>query len=270
MITPAVSLSQVSIWRWHDESASRVPIVDAIDWVVQPGETWALLGPNGAGKTTLLTVVGAVEFPSTGSVSILGETPGRTDMARLRERIGFVDARLGRRFGYGLTVENVVATGATGTIGWFPGRLDGEARERCERLLATFALERIAGRLFRHCSHGERTRALIARALVPRPPLLLLDEPGAGLDLPGRETLLAALAAHAADERELATVVTTHHVEELPVSTTHALLLRGGAVTAAGPVDDVLTDTDLSSCFALDVRVGRGETGRWHAVASFL
>jgi len=270
MTTPALSLSQVSIWRWHDESASRVPIVDAVDWVVQPGETWALLGPNGAGKTTILTVAGAVEFPSTGVVSILGETPGRTDMAGLRERIGFVDARLGARFGAALTITDVVATGATGTIGWFPDRIDARARERCDRLLETFALERIAGRLFRHCSHGERTPALIARALVPRPPLLLLDEPGAGLDLPGRETLLMALAAHAAEERELATVLTTHHVEELPASTTHALLLRRGAVTAAGPVGEVLTDEHLSTCFALDVRVRREQTGRWHAVGNFL
>jgi iron complex transport system ATP-binding protein len=267
---PAVTLESVSIWRWHDETASRVPIVDAVEWTVHPGETWALLGPNGAGKTTLLTVVGAVEFPSTGSVSILGETPGHTDMGRLRRRIGFVDARLGTRFAAGLTVADVVSTGATGTIGWFPERVDDKAHERCAQLLSTFALDAIAGRFFRHCSHGERTRALIARALVPRPQLLLLDEPGAGLDLPGRETLLAALAALAGEEPELATILTTHHVEELPASTTHALLLRRGAVVAAGTADDVLVDGPLSECFALDVRARREETGRWHATARFL
>ena len=270
MTSTAVSLEGVSIWRWHDESASRVPIVDALDWSVHPGETWALLGPNGAGKTTLLTILGAVEFPSAGTVSILGETPGRTDMARLRERIGFVDARLGGRFGAELTVADVVSTGATGTIGWFPDRVDAAVRGRCEQLLSTFALERIAGRRFRHCSHGERTRALIARALVSRPPLLLLDEPGGGLDLPGRETLLAALATLARGEPELATVLTTHHVEELPASTTHALLLRRGALVAGGAADDVLADGPLSECFALGVRVRREETGRWHATGSFL
>jgi len=270
MSHPALTLEGVSIWRWHDETASRVPIVDAIDWTVRPGESWALLGPNGAGKTTLLTVVGAVEFASRGTVSILGEAPGRTDMARLRERIGFVDARLGSRFGGSLTVADVVSTGATGTIGWFPARVDAGARARCGQLLGTFALEAIAGRLFRHCSHGERTRALIARALVPRPQLLLLDEPGGGLDLPGRETLLAALKTLAEEERELATILTTHHLEELPVSTTHALLLRRGAAVAVGRADEVLTDGPLSECFALDVRVRREETGRWHAIACFI
>ena len=270
MTSAAVTLDSVSIWRWHDETASRVPIVDAVDWAVEPGETWALLGPNGAGKTTILTVIGGVEFASTGTVTILGETPGHTDMARLRERIGFVDARLGYRFGAALTVADVVSTGVTGTIGWFPDRVDADAHERCDQLLSTFALEPIAGRLFRHCSHGERTRALIARALVPRPQLLLLDEPGGGLDLPGRETLLAALATLADSEPELATVLTTHHVEELPASTTHALLLRNGAIVASGAADEVLTDVPLSACFGLNVRARREENGRWHATATFL
>src|SRR5919204_2160340 len=116
---PAFELEGVAVWRWDERVGVRRPILDAIDWRVERGERWALLGPNGAGKTTLLTVVGAVEFPSAGSVRILGEQLGRTDVFRLRERIGFVDARLGRRFAPGLTVEQVVHTGATGTIGLF-------------------------------------------------------------------------------------------------------------------------------------------------------
>lgn len=270
MAAPALTFDSVSIWRWSEEHAARIPIVDSVSWTVLPGETWALLGPNGAGKTTMLTVAGAVEFPSAGGVRILGETPGQTDMARLRERIGFVDARLGSRFASELTVADVVATGVTGTVGWFPDRIDARGAERVRVLLATFALEPIAYRLLRRCSHGERTRALIARALVPRPPLLLLDEPGSGLDLPGRETLLAALATLASEEPELATILTTHHLEELPASTTHALLLRGGGVVAAGPATDVLVDSALTECFGLNVRATREASGRWHAVGSFL
>jgi iron complex transport system ATP-binding protein len=268
-MAPTLDLEAVSIWRWHAASASRRPIIDAVDWRVAPGETWALLGPNGAGKTTLLTVAAAVEFPSAGRVTILGETLGHTDVARLRERIGFVDARLAARFAERLTVEQVVQTGATGTIGWFPDRLDKTARTRSTALIERFSLGSLAGRPLRSCSHGERTRALIARALVSRPPLLLLDEPGSGLDLPGRETLLVALTSLAREEPELAVVLTTHHLEELPSSTTHALLLRNGRVTAMGAADEVLTDGPLSRCFDLDTRVTRGPGGRWHATGLF-
>lgn len=266
---PTLALEEVTIWRWHAVTATRKPIVNAVDWRVGPGETWALLGPNGAGKTTLLTVAAAVEFPSSGQVTILGETLGHTDTARLRERIGFVDARLASRFGSELTVTQVVETGASGTIGWFPDRVSDACRTRVHDLLATFALEAVAGRPLRTCSHGERTRALIARALVSRPPLLLLDEPGSGLDLPGRETLLTALATLAADEPDLAMVITTHHLEELPASTTHGLLLRNGAVVAMGAVVDVLTDGPLSTCFGLDAHVIRNPDGRWHATGRF-
>jgi iron complex transport system ATP-binding protein len=266
---PTLDLEGVTIWRWQAATATRKPIIDSVDWRVAPGETWALLGPNGAGKTTLLTVAAAVEFPSAGRVTILGETLGHTDTARLRERLGFVDARLASRFGSELTVTQVVETGATGTIGWFPERVDDASRGRVNELLATFALGAVASRPLRNCSHGERTRTLIARALVARPRLLLLDEPGSGLDLPGRETLLTALATLTRDEPDLAMVITTHHLEELPASTTHGLLLREGAVVAMGAVDHVITDGPLSACFGLDTHVSRNPDGRWHATGQF-
>lgn len=263
----ALRLDGVSVWRWNAAAGVRVPILDTVGWDVRPGERWALLGPNGAGKTTLLTIAGAVEFPSRGSVEILGRRLGRTDVFRLREEIGFVDARAGHRFAPALTVEEVVHTGATQTIGSFEERLTRDDRERSAELLAALGLEAVAGRRFADCSHGERKRALIARALVPRPRLLLLDEPGAGLDLPGRETLLAALARLASSDAALAVVVTTHHLEELPASTTHALLLRDGRVLASGPVEQALTAELLSRCFGLPVALTRA-SGRWSAVAT--
>jgi iron complex transport system ATP-binding protein len=256
----------VDVWRWHAPSGARVRLLTGIDWSVAPGERWALLGPNGAGKTTLLTVAGAVEFPSRGAVEVLGRTLGRTDTARLREEIGFVDARAGYRFAAQLTVAEVVQTGATQTIGYFRERLDTTGLARAAELLSTFGLPEIAARRFADCSHGERKRALIARALVARPRLLLLDEPGAGLDLPGRETLLAALDRLVAADPALALVATTHHLEELPASTTHALLLREGLVVAAGPTAATLTDDLLADCFGLPVDVAR-EHGRWRATA---
>jgi iron complex transport system ATP-binding protein len=244
-----------------------VAILREIDWTIQPGEHWALLGPNGAGKTTLLTLLGAVEFPSRGMVELLGERMGRTDVFRLRERIGFVDARIGRRLAPGLTARQVVETGATGTVGWLEERIGGWEHDRATVLLATVGCGDLVGRRFADCSHGERTRILIARALMPNPRLLLLDEPGSGLVLAGRETLLAALARLAADEPGLALVVTTHHLEELPPSTTHALLLREGRVVARGTVSEALVDEALSSCFGLSVTVGRAG-GRWTAIAA--
>jgi iron complex transport system ATP-binding protein len=257
----------VDVWRWQAASGTRKALLASIDWEVAHGERWALLGPNGAGKTTLLTLAGAVDFASHGSVEILGETMGRTDVARLRESIGFVDARVGNRFAPLLTVRQVIRTGTTATIGYFEERLSELDLDRADTLLGTFGLGSIGERRFADCSQGERKRALIARALAAGPRLLLLDEPGAGLDLPGRELLLASLDRLAVDQPELAIVITTHHLEELPASTTHALLLRDGHPVASGPVGETLAEGPLGDCLGIPVVVSR-TGGRWAATAS--
>jgi iron complex transport system ATP-binding protein len=261
----AFRLEQVTVRR-RDGTGGRSLLLRGIDWEAGVGEHWALLGPNGAGKTTLLTLVAAVKHPSEGTVDVLGRRMGRTDVFRLREEIGFVDARLGRRFAPSSTVEHVVLTGATNTIALLEERLIPAHRERVAEVLDTVGMTRLAARRFADCSHGERTRTLIARALVARPRLLLLDEPGAGLDFEGRETVLAALARLAASEPELTTVTTTHHLEELAPSTTHALLLRDGALLAAGPTQETLTGAALSACFGVPISVARAN-GRWSATA---
>jgi iron complex transport system ATP-binding protein len=262
----ALRLRDVRVWRWHAASATRKPLLDGISWEVGYGERWALLGPNGAGKTTLLTLAGAVEFASEGTVEVLGEAMGRTDVPRLRESIGFVDPRIGPRFAPLLTVRQVIRTGATATIGYFEERLSGLDLDRADDLLGAFGLAAIGERRFGDCSQGERKRALIARALFARPRLLLLDEPGAGLDLPGREILLVSLDRVARDQPALAIVITTHHLEELPSSTSHALLLRDGQAVSSGPVDEALTDEPMSACFGMSLAVTR-TAGRFSATA---
>jgi iron complex transport system ATP-binding protein len=265
-VIEALRFEGVDVWRWQTASASRKALLHAVDWRVLAGEHWVLLGANGAGKTTLLRIAAARAHPSSGTVGILGCRLGRTPVSRLHERIGYVEGRLTARFLPTLEGCELVLTGATGTVALLEERLEPHHFQRADELLALLALEHVAGRPFRICSDGERMRLLIARALMADPELLLLDEPTAGLDLPGRELLLASLGRLAETRPAATTVTVVHHVEDVPPSTTHALLLRTGAVVAAGPVAEVLADEPLSACFGVPVRV-RLEGRRYAAVA---
>lgn len=265
-MTPAVDLSAVSLWRWDPEHQRERHLLHDVHWTVRPGEHWALLGANGAGKTTLMNVAGAVHHPSAGTAEVLGHRLGRVDLRDLRRQIGLVEARTGRSFSQRMTAEQVVLTGATASIALRADGLGEPERERARALLERFGCRDRADRPYDACSQGERQRVLLARALMRSPALLLLDEPATGLDLPGREALLAAVATIAAQEPQTATVTVTHHVEELPPSTTHALLLRDGRVVAAGPAETTIASGPLSECFGTPVVVDR-VGGRWLARA---
>jgi iron complex transport system ATP-binding protein len=267
MPPPALRLTAVTVWEWDARLRQRQPILSGIDWTVGPGEQWAVLGPNGAGKSTLLDVAAGMRHPSRGRVEILGETVGRVDLRALRERIGHVDVKTEEAFSPRRTALDVALTGATGTIQVLEERLDDAAHERATQLLDQFGCAAVAGHAFASCSQGERRRILLARALMPHPPLLLLDEPADGLDLPGREALLAALALLARERPAPAVVLVTHHLEELPATITHALLLKGGRAVACGAAPAVLADEPLSACFGVPVTVTRAG-GRWAARAT--
>jgi iron complex transport system ATP-binding protein len=256
----------VAVARLHPATRAWTEILHDLDWEVDPGERWVLLGPNGAGKSTLLTLVAAAGFPTKGTVEVLGEQLGRSHMPTLRERIGVVGTRIAEEVAFwpALDVLDVILSGATGTIVLRYDRLGEAERERAALLAARLGIERLLDRPFSGCSDGERQRVLLARALMPDPPLLVLDEPTAGLDLPGREELLASLDRLAVDEPSLTTVTVLHHLEDVPESTTHALLLRDGAPVAAGPAADVLRDGPVSAAFGLDVEVLR-DGGRYRA-----
>jgi iron complex transport system ATP-binding protein len=227
-------------------------IVDAVDWTVRAGEHWAVLGPNGAGKTTLLRIASAEIHPSRGAATVLGGRFGRVSLPELRTRIGVVEPLLARRFYPEQTALDVVLSGATGTV----FTLAGDAR-RARELLALVGLAALEERPFAICSEGERARAMLARALMADAPLLVLDEPAAGLDLGGRTLLLDAFDRLVRDHPELASITVMHHLEELPRATTHALLLREGLVVAAGLVVEAITDDSLSAAFDLPLRVER-------------
>ncbi|GAB3610236.1 ATP-binding cassette domain-containing protein [Humibacter ginsengiterrae] len=236
-------------------------ILSGISLAVDRGQHWALIGANGAGKSTLLSLLGAVQHPTAGSVDVLGRRLGRVDLRELRSLIGHVNPRHEVRSP--LTVREVVATGATGTqelmMRWQPTPAE---RIRIDELVELMGMTARRDARWPNLSQGERGRALIARALMPDPHLLLLDEPTTGLDIAAREHLLDRVDELRARHPDLASVLVTHHLEELPASTTHAMLLRDGRVLAQGDADAVLTGSLVSEALEYPLTITRVE-GRW-------
>ncbi|HET8680550.1 MAG TPA: ABC transporter ATP-binding protein [Micromonosporaceae bacterium] len=226
-----------------------------VTWRVELDERWVVLGPNGAGKTTLLNLAAARAHPSAGTVHVLGERLGRTDMAELRTRVGFATLALAERVPPDEIVQDVVLTASWAVVGRFRERYDPVDEVRARGLLDQLGVAPVADRPYGTLSEGERKRVQLARSLMTDPELLLLDEPAAGLDLGGREELLQRLTDLAYDPDAPALVLVTHHVEEIPAGFTHALLLREGSVVAQGLLTDTVTSEHLSKAFGLPLRV---------------
>ena len=232
-------------------------LLDGVDWRIGRGERWVLLGPNGSGKTTLVSIASTYMWPSRGSVSLLGNVVGAVDVRELRRHIGIVSASLEDRIPPQLTARDVVVAGATGAIVPWWDRPARATEEKAAALLDLVGCSALRDRRFELLSSGERQRVQIARCLMLDPSLLLLDEPAAGLDLGAREQLAVLLARLNADPGLAATIVVTHHVEEIASGTTHAIVLRSGRVVAAGPVAETVTGPILSEAFGLPLRVER-------------
>ncbi|MGK5552499.1 ABC transporter ATP-binding protein [Actinomadura kijaniata] len=235
-----------------------------VTWTVNEGERWVIVGPNGAGKTTLLQVAAAMLHPSSGSVEILEEELGRTDVFELRPRIGFASSAVAEKVPAGETVIDLVLTGSYAILGRWQEEYDTTDVSRAVALLDALGCSDLIRRSFSTLSEGERKRVQIARALMPDPELLLLDEPAAGLDLGAREDLVDRLGRLAADPTAPTIVMVTHHVEEVPEGFTHALLLRRGELVAQGKVDEVFTTEHLTAAFGVPLGVER-QNGRWYA-----
>lgn len=242
-------------------------ILDTINWTVQDGERWVVLGPNGAGKTTLLSIAAARLHPTAGEVDILDEILGAVDVFELRPRIGISSAPVAAQIPANETVLNVVITAAYGVAGRWNEEYDSFDDNQGKALLNDWGIGHLADRTFGSLSEGEKKRALIARALMTDPEMLILDEPGAGMDIAGREDLVARLTNLALDPGAPATILVTHHLEEIPAGFTHALLLRDGKVVAAGPIEDTITTENVSATYGLDLDLTTHSNGRFSAFA---
>ena len=232
-------------------------ILGPLTFAIRPGERWVVLGPNGAGKSTLLQILATRFFPSSGSVHVLDKEMGKVDLAELRTRIGICGALISEDIPDNEVVRDVVLTAAYAILGRWNEAYDLWDESRAVALLTTFGVRDLADRTYGTLSEGERKRVQISRALMADPELLLLDEPAAGLDLGGREDMLKRFSIFASDPLAPATILVTHHIEEIPTGTTHALILKDGGIAVSGPINDVITSEHISAIFGLPITVVR-------------
>ena len=254
--SPAVELLGVSV-KYEDTT-----VLSPLDLEISSSDRWVVLGPNGSGKTSLIKILSLYRYPTTGTVKVLGETWGATDVRQLRQRIGLASSSLRDQFRSDILGLDIVMTARHAALETWWHEYSEDDSEAAMECLARIGAEALAARKFQTMSSGEQQRVQLARTLMGEPGLLLLDEPTAGLDLAGREQLVTSLASVAADPETPATVLVTHHTDEIPPGFTHGLLLRGGEALACGPIDQVLTADSLSECFGLRLQL-ENRDGRW-------
>ena len=259
-MSTALSFQSVTVNR------SAKPILNAIDWRVESNQRWVILGPNGAGKTTLLRVAAAQIHPSSGDAEVLGQTLGAVNVFELRTRIGFASSALAAQIPNSETVLNAVMTASYGVTGRWNESYDAIDERRARRVLGEWQLADFENRPFGTLSDGERKRVQIARAIMTDPELLLLDEPVASLDLAARELTLRLLGGYASAESAPAMAMVTHHIEEIPIGFTHALLIRNGDALFQGELHEVINSANISATYDFDLRVDFRD-GRFSAVA---
>ena len=244
-----LSFNNVSVMR------SDKAILSDITWSVKDNERWVIVGPNGAGKTTLLKIAAAQLQPSSGIASVLGETLGEINVFDLRTRIGFASTAIASRIPNSENVLDAVMTASYAVTGRFKEKYDDVDERRARRVLTEWHLSDYADRPFGTLSDGERKRVQIARAVMPDPELLLLDEPVASLDIGSREATIKILSGYASHPAAPAIIMVTHHLEEIPAGFTHALVLNQGRIIASGPINHTLTTEKLSEAYGLPLEV---------------
>lgn len=242
-------------------------ILAGVDWEVHADQRWLVLGANGSGKTTLVKIASMHEHPTEGTVQVLGETLGRTDVRVLRRRLGFASAALGAQLRPTLSALDVVMTAKYAALEPWWHTYDDADRAKALGCLDRMGIARFAARELGTLSSGEQQRVFLARTLMNDPAIVMLDEPSARLDLGGREQLVSALSELTLDPAAPPLVLITHHVDEVPPGVTHALLLREGRVLTSGPIEEALTSESLSACFGIPLELLRRDGGRYAAWA---
>jgi ABC-type molybdenum transport system, ATPase component/photorepair protein PhrA len=259
-MSEVLTFNDVSVVR------GRKDLLKDVSWEVKEGQRWIVLGPNGAGKSTLMNIAATRLHPTRGTAGILGETMGKVDVFELRPLIGLSSSLVANAIPANETALNVVLTAAYGMTGRWREKYEKLDERRAFSMLHQWGMSTFMNQPFGKLSEGERKRVLIARALMTDPELLILDEPAAGLDLAGREELVAQLTELAANEEAPALVLVTHHLEEIPPGFTHILMLNAGEVVAAGEIASTLTEENLKATYGMDLSV-REVDGRFSAVA---
>jgi iron complex transport system ATP-binding protein len=259
-VTVGAGSSVVSLRDLSVRGDDGQPLLSDISLSIGSGEHWAVLGRNGSGKTTLLNVVRGVVAPTHGDVIVLGERHGEFGFRDPRLRLGFVESPP-PTFAAHLSAVELVVLRAAGPAALRGSQLDPDEVQQARALLRFLRCGHVCERPYGVCSRGEQQRINLARALLREPDVLLLDEPTAGLDLAGRVAFLQSMERLAALRPRLSSISVSHHVEELPASTTHAALMLDGALLVAGPALDVLTDAALSRAFGVAVAVHRSAGG---------
>lgn len=248
-MNPVLQVENVTVVR------DQKTILGPLTWQVNENERWVILGPNGAGKSTLFALCSSQMHPTSGTVHILGSRLGAVDVFELRPRIGFMGSTIVEQFPNDEKVLDVVLTAAYAVLGRWQEAYELWDESRAQALLTTLGVRELADRKFFSLSEGEKKRALIARALMADPEILLLDEPASGLDLGGREDLLKRFDSLAIDPYSPATLIITHHIEEIPAGSTHALLLKSGQIIASGPIGEVITSENLTQAYEMPITV---------------
>ena len=262
-----MTAAEALVFTGVDVVRGETPVLRNVDWSVEHRDRWAVLGPNGSGKTTMLQLASGYLHPTRGSIDILGYRLGQVDVRMLRERIGVVSAAVARMLVGRVSAQNVVMSARHAALEPWWHSYDAGDQTMAREVLVDAGFSAIADRPFAVLSEGERQQVLLARTLMAEPDLLLFDEPAAGLDVGGRERLVARLGRLADDPLAPPLVLVTHHVEEIPTGFTHLLLLREGRVVTAGPITNVLRADSLSECFGMALTL-RCEAGRWSCRAA--
>jgi iron complex transport system ATP-binding protein len=260
IVAPNIAIGLDGVTLRRGEST----ILRDLDWTAAKGQNWAILGPNGAGKTLLLQVVTGYVWPTDGAVTVLGRRLGRVDLRELRKEIGWVSPAIADLMPGRTTLIETILSGPGATLGIY-GDTDPDLLPKAEALARAFGLERMLKRHFGLLSSGEKQRALLARAALAEPGLLILDEPMSNLDMGGRELFLEHVTELSAQKNAPTIILTTHNTLEIGPFISHALIVKDGSDLAQGPVGEIVTSELLSGAFGLPLKVEVTKTGRFLA-----